>query len=57
MDSFGTVKGGDISFDNTMNSATAQVHLNSLQNLFVQKVDSAQVAKEHQEAFETNKGK
>jgi raffinose/stachyose/melibiose transport system substrate-binding protein len=52
---FGSVKGGDLSFDNTMNPAVSQVHLNSLQNLFVQHVDSAQVAKEHQSAYETKK--
>lgn len=52
---FNQVKGGDLSFDNTMNPATSQVHLSSIQNLFVQKVDSAAVAKEHQAAFEANK--
>jgi raffinose/stachyose/melibiose transport system substrate-binding protein len=52
---FNQVKGGDLAFDNTMNPATAQVHLSSIQNLFVQKVDSAAVAKEHQTAFEANK--
>lgn len=52
---FNKVKGGDLAFDNTMNPATAQVHLSSIQNLFVQKVDSAQVAKEHQTAYEANK--
>ncbi|WP_339314747.1 extracellular solute-binding protein [Paenibacillus sp. FSL R10-2734] len=52
---FNQVKGGDLAFDNTMNPATAQVHLSSIQNLFVQKMDSAQVAKEHQTAFEANK--
>nr|WP_311771678.1 extracellular solute-binding protein [Cohnella lubricantis] len=55
MDLFGKVNGGDIAFDNTMNPAVAQAHLTSLQNLFVQKVDSAQVAKEHQTAYEANK--
>lgn len=54
-DLFNKVKGGDLSFDNTMNPATSQVHLSSIQNLFVQKVDSAKVAKEHQAAFEANK--
>lgn len=57
MDLFGKVNGGDISFDNTMNPAVSQAHLNSLQSLFVQKVDSAQVAKDHQTAFEQNKDK
>lgn len=52
---FNEVKGGDLAFDNTMNPATAQVHLSSIQNLFVQKVDSAAVGKEHQTAFEANK--
>ncbi|MEF2967060.1 extracellular solute-binding protein [Paenibacillus sp. M1] len=52
---FNNVKGGDLAFDNTMNPATAQVHLSSIQNLFVQKVESTQVAKEHQAAFEANK--
>lgn len=51
---FKEVTGGDIAFDNTMNPGTAQVHLNSIQNLFVQKVDSAAVGKEHQAAFEAN---
>jgi len=49
------VKGGDLSFDNTMNPATSQVHLTSIQNLFVQKVDAAAVAKEHQTAYDSNK--
>ncbi|ANS73398.1 ABC transporter substrate-binding protein [Paenibacillus yonginensis] len=52
---FNDIKGGDLAFDNTMNPAVAQVHLNSIQNLFVQKVDSKTVAKEHQAAFEANK--
>ncbi|WP_127531257.1 extracellular solute-binding protein [Paenibacillus kobensis] len=51
----GAVKGGDLSFDNTMNPATSQVHLTSIQNLFVQKVDSASVGKEHQTAYDSNK--
>ncbi|RKP47997.1 extracellular solute-binding protein [Cohnella endophytica] len=55
MDLFSKVKGGDLSFDNTMNPAVSQVHLNALQNLFVQSVDPAAVAKEHQTAFEANK--
>jgi raffinose/stachyose/melibiose transport system substrate-binding protein len=57
MNLFSQVKGGDLSFDNTMNPAVSQVHLNSLQNLFVQYVDPAAVAKEHQDAFEANKDK
>lgn len=57
MDLFGKVNGGDISFDNTMNPAVSQAHLTSLQNMFVQKVDPAQVAKEHQTAYEANKDK
>jgi raffinose/stachyose/melibiose transport system substrate-binding protein len=52
---FKDVKGGDLAFDNTMNPGTAQVHLSSIQNLFVVKKDSADVAKEHQTAFEENK--
>ncbi len=52
---FKEVKGGDLAFDNTMNPGTAQVHLNSIQNLFVQKKDSAEVGKEHQTAYEANK--
>ncbi|MCI3924696.1 extracellular solute-binding protein [Paenibacillus sp. TRM 82003] len=52
---FKEVKGGDLAFDNTMNPATAQVHLTSIQNLFVQEVPSADVAKEHQSAYESNK--
>ncbi|RED54916.1 extracellular solute-binding protein [Cohnella lupini] len=55
MNMFQGVKGGDLAFDNTMVPAVAQVHLNSLQNLFVQKVESSQVAKEHQAAYEANK--
>jgi len=51
---FKDVKGGDLAFDNTMNPGTAQAHLTSIQNLFVQKKDSAEVAKEHQAAFEAN---
>jgi raffinose/stachyose/melibiose transport system substrate-binding protein len=54
---FKKVKGGDLAFDNTMNPGTAQGHLTSIQNLFVQKVDPAAVAKEHQTAYDTNKKK
>jgi raffinose/stachyose/melibiose transport system substrate-binding protein len=52
---FKEVKGGDLAFDNTMNPATAQVHLTSIQNLFAQDAPAADVAKEHQAAFEANK--
>ncbi|WP_025718031.1 extracellular solute-binding protein [Paenibacillus sp. 1-18] len=52
---FKNVKGGDLAFDNTMNPAIAQAHLSSIQNLFVQKENSVQVAKEHQSVFEANK--
>ncbi|MGO4370380.1 extracellular solute-binding protein [Paenibacillus sp. 2TAB19] len=52
---FKDVKGGDLAFDNTMNPGTAQGHLTSIQNLFVQKVESAKVSKEHQSAYESNK--
>lgn len=52
---FKDVKGGDLAFDNTMNPGTAQVHLSSIQNLFVTQKDAAEVAKEHQAAFEENK--
>ncbi|GGG73275.1 extracellular solute-binding protein [Paenibacillus radicis (ex Gao et al. 2016)] len=55
LDMFKDVKGGDIAFDNTMNPATAQAHLTSIQNLFVKKNDAANVAKEHQTAYESNK--
>jgi len=55
LDLFTQVKGGDLAFDNTMNPGTAQVHLNSIQNLFVQKQEAAAVAKEHQSAYESNK--
>ncbi|WP_339279258.1 extracellular solute-binding protein [Paenibacillus sp. FSL W8-1187] len=55
LDLFKSVSGGDLAFDNTMNPAVAQAHLSSIQNLFVQKVDSKQVAKEHQDAFAANK--
>jgi len=51
---FNNVKGGDLAFDNTMNPATAQAHLNSIQNLFVQKTDPTQVVSEHQTAFDAN---
>lgn len=51
---FKEVKGGDLAFDNTMNPGTAQVHLNSIQNLFVQKKDALEVGKEHQTAYEDN---
>jgi raffinose/stachyose/melibiose transport system substrate-binding protein len=54
---FKQVKGGDLAFDNTMNPGTAQVHLTSIQNLFVAKKKAADVAKEHQDAFEENKKK
>ncbi|OCT16273.1 ABC transporter substrate-binding protein [Paenibacillus pectinilyticus] len=54
---FKKVKGGDLAFDNTMNPGTAQGHLTSIQNLFVQKVDPATVAKEHQTAYDTNNKK
>jgi len=52
---FKDVKGGDLAFDNTMNPGTAQGHLSSIQNLFVQKKNSADVAKEHQAAYNSNK--
>ncbi|XID91996.1 extracellular solute-binding protein [Paenibacillaceae bacterium WGS1546] len=52
---FKDVKGGDLAFDNTMNPGTAQVHLSSIQNLFVANKDSADVAKEHQKGYEENK--
>ncbi|MFB9279512.1 extracellular solute-binding protein [Cohnella cellulosilytica] len=52
---FKDVKGGDLAFDNTMNPGTAQVHLSSIQNLFVEKKNSADVAKEHQKGYEENK--
>lgn len=52
---FKEVKGGDLSFDNTMNPSVSQVHLTSIQNLFVQKKASADVAKEHQAAYDSNK--
>jgi raffinose/stachyose/melibiose transport system substrate-binding protein len=52
---FKEVKGGDLAFDNTMNPGTAQGHLSSIQNLFVQKKNSADVAKEHQAAYNSNK--
>ncbi|MFC4779109.1 extracellular solute-binding protein [Paenibacillus sp. GCM10023252] len=52
---FKEVQGGDLSFDNTMNPGTSQGHLTSIQNLFVQKKDPVDVAKEHQAAFESNK--
>ncbi|GGJ15481.1 extracellular solute-binding protein [Paenibacillus hunanensis] len=55
LDMFKNIKGGDLSFDNTMNPAVSQVHLSSIQNLFVQQVDPKQVAEEHQAAFEANK--
>ncbi|MFC0211703.1 extracellular solute-binding protein [Paenibacillus chartarius] len=51
---FKGVKGGDLSFDNTMNPGTSQAHLTSIQNIFVKKVDPKDVAKEHQTAFEAN---
>lgn len=52
---FKDVKGGDLAFDNTMNPGTAQVHLSSIQSLFVSKKESADIAKEHQTAYEDNK--
>ncbi|OXM15159.1 ABC transporter substrate-binding protein [Paenibacillus herberti] len=55
LDMFKQVTGGDLAFDNTMKPAVAQAHLSSIQNLFVQKVESKQAAKEHQDAFAANK--
>ena len=55
LDLFKNVTGGDLAFDNTMNPAVAQAHLSSIQDLFVQKVDSKKVAQEHQEAYDANK--
>ncbi|MBO7745689.1 extracellular solute-binding protein [Paenibacillus sp. MWE-103] len=52
---FQNVKGGDLAFDNTMKPAIAQAHLSSIQNMFVQKVDPAAVAAEHQSAYDANK--
>jgi len=52
---FKDVKGGDLAFDNTMTPGTAQVHLSSIQNLFVAKKAAADVAKEHQKGYEENK--
>ncbi|TBL81854.1 extracellular solute-binding protein [Paenibacillus thalictri] len=54
LDLFKNVQGGDLAFDNTMNPGTAQAHLTSIQNLFIQKKDPKDVAKEHQTAFESN---
>lgn len=54
MNLFKDVKGGDLAFDNTMNPGTAQGHLQSIQNLFVQKMDSKVTAKEHQSAYQNN---
>ncbi|MDP4096059.1 extracellular solute-binding protein [Paenibacillus sp. P96] len=53
-DLFKNIKGGDLAFDNTMNPAVSQAHLSSIQNLFVVETDPAQVAQEHQAAFEAN---
>ncbi|REE86449.1 raffinose/stachyose/melibiose transport system substrate-binding protein [Paenibacillus taihuensis] len=55
LDLFKNVKGGDLAFDNTMKPAIAQAHLSSIQNMFVQKVDPANVANEHQSAYDSNK--
>jgi len=54
LDLFNTVEGGDIAFDNTMDPSTTQIHLNSIQNIFVSKISPEDVAKEHQAAFEEN---
>lgn len=51
---FTTVKGGDLAFDNTMDPTTTQVHLNSVQNLFVSDENPQDVAQEHQNEFEAN---
>lgn len=51
---FKTVKGGDIAFDNTIDPSTTQVHLNSLQNLFVTNMEAQDLAQEHQNAFQVN---
>ncbi|WP_308637524.1 extracellular solute-binding protein [Paenibacillus silvisoli] len=55
LDLFKGSKGGDLAFDNKMKPAIAQVHLSSIQNMFVQKVDPANVAQEHQAAYDSNK--
>lgn len=52
---FKEVQGGDLSFDNTMNPATSQGHLTSIQDLFGQKRDSKEIAKDHQTAYSSNK--
>lgn len=49
------VLGGDLAFDNTMNPGITQIHLSSIQNLFVSDQPAEAVAKEHQKAFEDNK--
>ncbi|RXZ83188.1 extracellular solute-binding protein [Paenibacillaceae bacterium] len=54
LDLFKTVKGGDIAFDNTIDPSTTQVHLNSLQNLFVSDIAASELAQEHQNAFQAN---
>ncbi|MCR8645176.1 extracellular solute-binding protein [Paenibacillus sp. N1-5-1-14] len=51
---FKGVKGGDLAFDNTMNPATAQTHLTSIQRVFVEQIKPENVAKEHQASFDAN---
>lgn len=54
LDLFKSVTGGDIAFDSTLDASTTQIHLNSIQNVFVSEIISEDVAAEHQAAFEEN---
>ncbi|GAB6930795.1 hypothetical protein JCM10914A_47780 [Paenibacillus sp. JCM 10914] len=51
---FNDVKGGDLAFDNTMNPGTTQVHLSSIQHLFIANKQASDIAAEHQKALEDN---
>ncbi|AKG33882.1 extracellular solute-binding protein [Paenibacillus durus] len=46
------LKKGFGAFDTTIEPTTTQVHLNSLQSLFVKPIDSEEIAKQHQVAWE-----
>ncbi|GGF95895.1 extracellular solute-binding protein [Paenibacillus abyssi] len=52
---FNEVQGGDMNFDNVIEPATTQTHLNGLQGLLVKEADPAALAAEHQKTWEANK--
>ncbi|EXX86760.1 ABC transporter substrate-binding protein [Paenibacillus darwinianus] len=53
---FNQVKGGDMNFDNVIEPATTQVHLNGLQSLLVDDgVKAEELAQQHQTSWEASK--